>query len=405
MSVLASVNNDTLIELDAIYKSYPKLRSSSDRWLALGQVLLGRDMSRRHQVLQDVSFVLQRGESLGIIGENGAGKSTLLKIIAGVINPTRGKLVVNGRLGALLELGAGFHQEHSGRENIRIAAGLMGLSREEIKAKTPQIIEFADIGSYIDEPIKHYSSGMVVRLGFAVVSAMQPDILITDEVFAVGDESFQKKCTAWLHDYREQGGTLLFCSHSMFHIQKLCQKACWIHHGQQQMYGDAFDVTQHYLAYHESKAEQHKKTVIENQTSDSSSEYRVEHVHLIQSGEIVIDPIYRIGDTLTVTGQVWSPDGRQPHIAVGIVRADDTPVYGCTSEMTGYQLQRVADNQFAFCIKFPDLILLPGNYMVKSHALDPEGMRLFDTVELAFQMMGQTREFGVCRLQHQWGEG
>ncbi len=394
---------DELITLDRIAKCYPKLRTSGDRVIALGQVLLGKDISRHHQVLTDISFSLHRGESLGIIGENGAGKSTLLKIIAGVINPTRGKLVVNGRLGALLELGAGFHQEHSGRENIRIAASLMGLSRIEIKAKTSQIIEFADIGSYIDEPIKHYSSGMVVRLGFAVVSAMQPDILITDEVFAVGDESFQKKCTSWLHDYREQGGTLLFCSHSMFHIQKLCQRACWIHQGRQHMHGDAFDVTQHYLSYHEDKTEQQKKVAKELKSVSSSGEYRLEQAHIVQDGEIVIDPIFRLGENLKIIGDVWSPDDRDPNVAIGILRADETPVYGTTSEMAGYRLHRVKQNQYTFTISFPDLVLLPGSYTVKAHALDPEGMRLFDTVELQFQIIGQTREFGFCQLKHEWG--
>lgn len=397
------VPDDCLIELDGITKCYPKLRTSGDRVSALWQVLRGKEVSRQHQILSDVSFNLYRGESLGIIGENGAGKSTLLKIIAGVINPTRGKIVVNGRMGALLELGAGFHEEHTGRENIRIAAGLMGLSREEIKAKTPQIIEFADIGSYIDEPIKHYSSGMVVRLGFAVVSTMQPDILITDEVFAVGDESFQKKCTAWLHDFRERGGTLLFCSHSMFHVQKLCRHACWIHHGKQHMYGDAFEVTQQYLAYHEKKAEQQQKPSETNQPTENANEYRVEKLHLLQAGEIVIDPVYRLGETLSITGQVWSPDDRHPNVAVGLLRADGTPVYGSTSEIAGYQLKRLDTQQYEFAIKFPDLVLLPGSYIVKAHALDPEGMRLFDTVEAQFQILGKTREFGFCQLKHQWG--
>jgi lipopolysaccharide transport system ATP-binding protein len=395
--------SDILIELNDIAKSYPKLRTSSDRVTALWQVLWGKEITRQHQILRDISFNLHRGESLGIIGENGAGKSTLLKIVAGVINSTRGKLVVNGRLGALLELGAGFHQEHTGRVNINIAASLMGLSRAEIKAKTPQIIEFADIGSYIDEPIKHYSSGMVVRLGFAVVSAMEPEILITDEVFAVGDESFQKKCTAWLHDFRERGGTLLFCSHSMFHVQKLCRTAIWIHQGKQHMYGDAFDVTQQYLAYHERKAEQQKPTIDDSKSVVTANEYRVEQLHLLQAGEIVIDPVYRLGETLSISGQVWSPDDRHPNVAVGILRADGTPVYGSTSEIAGYQLPRIDMNQYGFSINFPELILLPGSYIVKAHALDPEGMRLFDTVEAQFQILGQTREFGFCQLQHQWG--
>jgi lipopolysaccharide transport system ATP-binding protein len=152
-----------------------------------------------------------------------------------VVKPSTGQVVVNGRIGALLELGSGFHPEYSGLENIHLAAALMGMSNAEIDRKLDSIIEFADIGSHIAEPIKHYSSGMVVRLGFAVATAMQPDILITDEVLAVGDESFQKKCIRWIEGYLSQGGTLLLCSHSMFHIQTLCQKAVWIHDGQMHM--------------------------------------------------------------------------------------------------------------------------------------------------------------------------
>ena len=159
-----------------------------------------------------------------MIGENGAGKSTLLKIVAGVIPPTRGRVTVNGRVGALLELGSGFHPEYTGLANIDLAAALLGLAPAEIAAKRDEIIAFADIGEHINDPIKHYSSGMVVRLGFAVATTLAPDVLITDEVLAVGDESFQKKCVAWMEHYLGGGGTLLLCSHSMYHVQKLCRE-------------------------------------------------------------------------------------------------------------------------------------------------------------------------------------
>jgi lipopolysaccharide transport system ATP-binding protein len=159
------------------------------------------------------------------IGENGAGKSTLLKIVAGVIEPTRGRITVGGRVGALLELGSGFHPDYTGLANIDLAAALLGLVPAEIAEKRDEIIAFADIGEHINDPIKHYSSGMVVRLGFAVATTLAPDVLITDEVLAVGDESFQKKCVAWMENYLAGGGTLLLCSHSMYHVQKLCRSA------------------------------------------------------------------------------------------------------------------------------------------------------------------------------------
>src|SRR4030095_290065 len=187
---------------------------------------------------------------LGVIGENGAGKSTLLKIVAGVAPPTRGSVQVNGRVGALLELGSGFHPDYTGLANIDLAAALLGLAPDEIDEKRDEIIAFADLSEHINDPIKHYSSGMVVRLGFAVATALRPHILITDEVLAVGDESFQKKCIAWMEEYLSDGGTLLLCSHSMYHIQKLCRHALWLKGGRVERYGNAADVTQAYLVYH-----------------------------------------------------------------------------------------------------------------------------------------------------------
>src|SRR6202008_1534860 len=147
--------------------------------------------------------------------------------VAGVITPTRGSVEVRGRVGALLELGSGFHPEYSGLDNIDLAAALLGLAPAEIADRRDEIVAFADIGEQIDEPIKHYSSGMVVRLGFAVATALEPELLITDEVLAVGDESFQKKCIQWLERYLDSNGTLLLCSHSMFHVQTLCRRAVW----------------------------------------------------------------------------------------------------------------------------------------------------------------------------------
>jgi lipopolysaccharide transport system ATP-binding protein len=350
-------------------------------------------------VLQDIDLAVYRGQSLGVIGENGAGKSTLLKTIAGVIVPTTGTVRVNGKVGALLELGAGFHPEYYGRENIRLAAALLGFGGAELDAKLPAIIAFADIGDYIDEPIKHYSSGMVVRLGFAIITAVRPDLLITDEVLAVGDESFQKKCIRWMEDYLTQGGTLLLCSHSMFHIQKLCQKACWLQHGWLHRYGDAFQVTQAYLAYHEAKEGSRQKPGPEGLRGDA---YRL--VNLQLTGEKRADPCEIVtGDHLQVSGYAYAPDDRAPVVAVGIIRAgSDIPVYGVTSDMDGFTPNRLRRHRFGFSLTLRKLALLPGNYIVRAHALDPEGLRVFDTQEQGFTVTGTTRELGFCRLPHVW---
>src|SRR6478752_1216358 len=315
-----------LLHLSGVGKDYAKLDANAGRLRLVFDLLRGRGAPQVFQALDEVSFDLAAGESLGIIGENGAGKSTLLKIVAGVITPTRGIVETRGRVGALLELGSGFHPEYSGTANIDLAAALLGLTRAEIAAKRDEIIAFADIGEHIHDPIKHYSSGMVVRLGFAVATALTPDILITDEVLAVGDESFQKKCVAWMERYLVGGGTLLLCSHSMYHIQKLCSHALWLKDGRVERHGAAADVTQAYLAYHEEK-EARAKTPVTPDLAAAQGWYAVNAVTL-EPGDTIEQ-----GAALTVRGEVFSPDGRVPVVLVGIVRADGTPVYGVATDM------------------------------------------------------------------------
>jgi ABC-type polysaccharide/polyol phosphate transport system ATPase subunit len=181
--------------------------------------------------LRDVSFELTPGQSLGIIGENGSGKSTILKLIAGILEPTSGTVETNGRVAALLELGAGFHQELTGRENIFLAASIAGITGADIRRKQDEIITFADIGPYIDMPVKHYSSGMYVRLGFAVAVHLAPDILLVDEVLAVGDEAFQHKCLATIKRLQRRGVSVVLVSHGMDQIADMCDAALWLHEG------------------------------------------------------------------------------------------------------------------------------------------------------------------------------
>jgi len=249
----------SLMHLEGVSKIYPRVHKPWERFRAFGSILFGKEPTDGAEVLTDVNLEVLKGQSLGIIGENGAGKSTLLKILTGVIQPSRGTVRVNAKIAALLELGAGFQPEFSGMDNVRMKASLLGLSRSELDQRLDEILEFADIGEYIHEPVKHYSSGMVVRLGFAVVTASRPEVLITDEVLAVGDESFQKKCISWIEEFLSGGGTLLMVSHSMYVVQKLCHKALWLHDGKVEQYGEAFPVTQSYLAWHESRSVEEKR--------------------------------------------------------------------------------------------------------------------------------------------------
>ena len=386
-----------LLALDGVGKDYAKIEQRGGELRLVWDLLWGRGAAHVFRALEDVSFTLRCGESLGIVGENGAGKSTLLKIVAGVIAPTRGRIDVNGRVGALLELGSGFHPEYTGLANIDLAAALLGLAPSEIAAKREEIIAFADLGEHIRDPIKHYSSGMVVRLGFAIATALRPEILITDEVLAVGDESFQKKCIAWMERYLADGGTLLLCSHSMYHVQKLCRHALWLRNGKAERYGAAADVTQAYLAFHEEKSATAKNPIAPAEASRA-------RVYAMRSLDLSPGDSLAQGDTLTIRGDVYSPDGRVPVVLIGIVRADGTPVYGVATDMDGVAPVRVTADRFSFSLTMPDVALLPGKYVVRAHALDPEGVRLFDNVERAFVVTGTSREMGFVRLQHRWND-
>jgi lipopolysaccharide transport system ATP-binding protein len=229
----------------------------------------------------------------------------------------------------------------------------------------------------------------------AVATALSPDVLITDEVLAVGDESFQKRCIAWMERYLGNGGTLLLCSHSMYHIQKLCTHALWLKDGRAERYGAANDVTQAYLAYHEEKDAASHRPVGADRAA-ASGWYAID--------ALTVDPPETIaqGGLLTVSGEVFSPDDRTPVVLVGIVRADGTPVYGVATDMEDAPPHRLASGRYAFSVAFPDVALLPGRYQIRAHALDPEGVRLFDHVEHTLTVTGVTRELGFVRLQHRW---
>lgn len=395
---------EPLISLRDVGKEYALRTTGTRRLAAVASILRGRPQppASTFKALQAISFDVRRGESTGLVGVNGAGKSTLLKLIANVVRPTSGTVAVRGRVGALLELGAGFHPEYTGRENINLACALLGLSPRETRDRIGPIIEFADIGAHIDQPVKHYSSGMIVRLGFAVATSVVPDVLITDEVLAVGDESFQRKCIAWMESYLANGGTLLLCSHSMYHVQKLCARALWIHEGRLHRNGEAADVTREYLAWHEERLAAPVESVKAAAPGLASATlYEIRSMQL--DGFDQADPVtVAQNGTLTFSGTVYSPDGRPPGISVAVVRVDGTPVYGTFSELRGYQPKRLGPNLFGYAVRFPALPLLPGRYVARSHAMDPEGMRLFDQVERKFDVIGHSREMGLCRIDHEW---
>ena len=249
------------VSANHISKQFKIYSRPQDRLLEL---LLRRPRHSMFHVLNDISFKLEEGESLGIIGINGAGKSTLLKILAGTLQATSGNYELKGQVAALLELGAGFHPEFSGRKNIHLNASLLGVPEENIFELENDIIEFSELEQFIDRPVKTYSSGMYVRLAFSIATMVRPDILIIDEALSVGDLTFQKKCVQRMNEFKIENKTMIFCSHSMFHIQELCETAVWLDQGQIREFGDSNKVVGHYEDFCNSKKVYHN---ISNDTS------------------------------------------------------------------------------------------------------------------------------------------
>ena len=221
-------------------------RSTVAKVKALGSTRL-RANENAYWAVKDVSFEVQRGEVLGLVGRNGAGKSTLLKLLSRITTPTSGRIEVRGRLGSLLEVGTGFHPELTGRENVFLNGSILGMTRREIAKKFDQIVEFSEIGKFLDTPVKRYSSGMYVRLAFAIAAHLEPDVLILDEVLAVGDATFQRKCIDRMTELARQGRTILFVTHNMQLVPRLCDRAVHLSKGQVQEIGPSDLVTQHYL--------------------------------------------------------------------------------------------------------------------------------------------------------------
>lgn len=237
---------DVVISVRNLGKSYAMYSSPAHR---LWQGLLGgrKRLYREFWALRGVDLEIRRGETVGIVGRNGSGKSTLLQMIAGTLSPTEGEVEVRGRVAALLELGSGFNPEFTGRENVYLNAAILGLRRDQIDARLQSILDFADIGEFIDQPVRSYSSGMAVRLAFAVIAHVDADVLIVDEALSVGDAFFSQKCMRFLRDFQKRG-TLLFVSHDAAAVTNLCARALWLHSGTPRMLGGAQEVIESYMA-------------------------------------------------------------------------------------------------------------------------------------------------------------
>jgi lipopolysaccharide transport system ATP-binding protein len=311
--------------------------------------------------LRDVSFSVTRGEIVGVVGRNGAGKTTLLKVLSRITDPTEGRAELRGRVGSLLEVGTGFHPELSGRENIFLNGAILGMTGKETRAKFDEIVEFAELARFIDTPVKRYSSGMYVRLAFAVAAFLEPEILFVDEVLSVGDQAFQRRCLGRMGEIAHSGRTIFFVSHNLASVSALCSRALLIDQGRLSLDGSVDEVLQHYLASLQvlsSESLAHRE--------DRQGDGRLRLVHASVEGPEGSVP--RTGAEAVISFDYESDQVTQPvAISIAIEGAFGDPVFHCSSRVTG-DILNVRRDRGALRCRVPSLPLLPGRYSVSVYA-------------------------------------
>jgi len=392
------------VALGKTYRIYP---SAGAR---LAELILRRPRHVAFPALADVSFEQRQGHGLALVGENGAGKSTLLKLVAGVTRPTSGRLEVAGRVAAILELGSGFHPDFTGRQNIELNAALLGLAENEVRARLPEIVEWSELGEFIDRPVRQYSSGMTMRLGFAIATQVDPDVLIVDEALSVGDGYFQKKCMDKILAFVERGKTLLFCSHAMYYVSALCERALWLRGGRVEASGDTEKVVREYERYLLAKSarREQEETAATVSDADSGAERPARILAVRQATASGEHPAYRHGDRWQVEVD-W--ESRRAdlafHVAIGINRAEDgLPIASFATHYAGLEPLGGASPQH-LTLEVPELPLAKGDFSLTVFLLDERGLHVHDQrhVPEAFSVVSPRFVPGLVEIAHRWLPG
>ncbi len=365
-------------------------------------------MRRGHRIeaedfwaLRDVSFEVEQGKTYGLVGENGSGKSTMLKCLTKILTPDVGSVEVRGKVSALLELGAGFHPDLSGRENVFLNGAILGLSQREVRRRFDSIVDFAGIEKFIDEPVKNYSSGMYVRLGFSVAINVDPEVLLVDEVLAVGDENFQRKCSEKFADLKADGKTIVLVSHAMSSVQNICDEVAWFEHGALKKTGTARDVIEQYTG-----------NVHVDRTVDSSGrprwgsgEVRITDVELIdRTGQVTTE--LRSGERATIRMTYEAPEPvSEPGFSVFITTMNGQPVTGPNSVAAGHVPDKI-EGRGTVEVVIDHLRMLAGTYDLTVVASDRALLREYDhrqnVVRFDVQRGIILEDWGVVSLDPHW---
>ncbi|MFZ5580740.1 MAG: ABC transporter ATP-binding protein [Pseudomonadota bacterium] len=394
------------ISLTEVEKSYRFYDRPLDR---LREVLFRTPRHRLHQALGQVTLDIPRGETFGLVGENGAGKSTFLKLVAGTILPTAGSLRVEGRVAALLELGAGFHPEETGRDNVMLMAALNGVPSHGMSDYYTKVTEFAELPEEVlQRPVKTYSSGMFMRLAFSAATAVDPDILVIDEALSVGDMHFQKKSLDRIMQFREAGKTVLFCSHNLYQVRSLCTRAAWVHQGRIMALGDTENVVTAYES-HERAKEQASREFIPStaeHATTTSSLAPIRFIDVTLETPDGINPAYvETYQPVRLIIEVESHRDDHPfHVGFAIIRNDKENVFGTSTHFARPQPPMRGTGRHRIALRFPSFPLLSGDYLLSVYVLDDTGLQVIDMAESIrpFRVHHRGREFGFVHIPHEW---
>jgi ABC-type polysaccharide/polyol phosphate transport system ATPase subunit len=404
-----SLTNQTIIHLEDVSVEYrvPQERIGTFKEYVI-RLLEGKVKQRRFNALNEVNIKVNRGEVFGLIGPNGAGKSTLLKLVARVLRPTHGRVLVMGHVAPLLEVGAGFHPELTGRENIFLNGAMLGFSRHEMQEKFPRIVEFAELGDFIDAPLRTYSSGMSARLGFAVATDTQPDILIVDEILSVGDVAFQQKSFERIQAIKAQGATILLVSHTMSTIETMCQRAAWLHHGKLVSMGTAKEVVDRYLGrvYDEETAQ-----LIEDNRGyhpiSGNDRIQINRVKILNNQDAE-QHIFYTGEPMKVQIE-YTTYQSVPSLEVGIAihRQDGVHITGPNTTFGGLEI-KAKPGPGGVVYSIPYISLLDGLYNITVALVNRDGNFILDYHDRFYSFRVDNRghrvkeRYGLMTLSGEW---
>ena len=367
-----------------------------------------RSYSERN-VLNEISFEVKRGESVGLIGHNGCGKSTTLKLLTRIMYPDSGTIEMRGRVSSLIELGAGFHPDMSGRENIYINASIFGLKKKEIDERIQNIIDFSELNEYIDNPVRTYSSGMYMRLAFAVAINVDADILLIDEILAVGDAGFQKKCFDKLREIKKQGTTIVLVSHSMDQIEQFCDRSIWINDGKIVADGTAHNVDAQYLNYMQARSATRNESysseqnMTEKRTSDIEYPKILFESVVLKNREEKIEDVIETGKYLKLSVKYKTEQAiNDAIVGFGIYRKDGICVYKTSTKTDSIEnISFTKDGSFEVC--FDKIQLLSGEYYfnccIRSTS---ELIQEYTSEKVFFEITNSLNEEGMTRIEHKW---